>query len=93
MHLLFQLADRRIHTCKQIKGARDDSCPSGLMAGSEPGAIVPVEVFVEENVIPPVGIFLELLGASVDRRFPFASRRKMFESRRPISFATSNRVM
>ena len=40
--------------------------PAGLMAGAQPGAIVAVEVFVEEDVVAPVGIGLELLGAAID---------------------------
>ena len=37
------------------------------MAGAQPGAVVAVEVFVEQDVIAPVGIGLELLRAAVDR--------------------------
>ncbi len=44
-----------------------ESGPASLMAGTEPGAIVAVEVFVEQDVIAPVGIALELLRSAVHR--------------------------
>ena len=34
---------------KQMQGPGDDSGPSGLVAGAEPGPVVAVEVFVEEQ--------------------------------------------
>ena len=40
--------------------------PAGLVARAEPGAVVAVEVLVEEDVVAPVGIGLELLRAAVD---------------------------
>src|SRR5580765_1299576 len=52
---------------KHIERARYDSGPAGLVAGSQPGAIVPVEVFVEQNVVLPVRIVLELLSSAVYR--------------------------
>jgi len=57
----------RVHTLEQINRTRDQSRPSRLMAGSYPCAIVAVEVLVKQNVIPPVRVFLELLGSSIDR--------------------------
>src|SRR5258707_5050242 len=36
------------------------------MAGTQSCAVVRVEVFVEQNVILPVRVFLELLGSTVD---------------------------
>src|SRR5262249_50903824 len=46
------------------------SCPARLMAGAATAAGVAVEIFVERNVVPPVGIIVE------DRRtakhWPFA---------------------
>jgi hypothetical protein len=81
------------HTRKQIERTRYGSRPPGLVAGSETRAIVSVEMLVEQNVISPVRIVLKLLCSAVDGRFPFASRRKMLDSLRAISFATSNKVM
>src|SRR5262245_61987575 len=52
---------------EEIEQDGDNAGPSGLVAGAEPGAVVSVEVFVEQNEIPPVLVILELRGASVDR--------------------------
>jgi hypothetical protein len=41
-----------------------ESGPAGLVAGAQPGTIIAVEIFIKENVIAPVGIALEFLGAS-----------------------------
>src|SRR5262245_31808352 len=46
---------------------RDNAGPAGLVAGAEAGAVVAVEVLVEEDVVAPVRVVLELLGAAVDR--------------------------
>ena len=51
---------------KQIEGTGDDSGPSRLVAGAESRAIVPVEIFVEQNVIFPMRIFLKLLSSTID---------------------------
>ena len=40
--------------------------PAGLVAGPEPRAVVAVEVLVEQEVVAPVRIGLELLRAAVD---------------------------
>src|SRR5262249_56611425 len=45
----------------------DDGRPARLVSGAHAGAVVPVEVFVEQQQIAPVRILLELLGAPVDR--------------------------
>jgi hypothetical protein len=57
----------RFQTRKQIERTRDESRPSGLVAGSKARAVVPVEVLVEEKVIFPVRVFLKFLGSTVDR--------------------------
>ena len=36
------------------------------MAGSDTGAVVAMEIFIEENCIPPKWIVLEFPGASID---------------------------
>src|SRR5215510_10405263 len=52
---------------EHIEQDGDDARPSRLVAGAEAGAVVSVEVFVEQNEIPPVRVVLELRGAAVDR--------------------------
>src|SRR5262252_8705570 len=39
--------------------------PSGLMARAQARSVIPVEVFVEQDVVTPVRIDLELFGAAV----------------------------
>src|SRR6516165_9192678 len=46
--------------------ASDNSSPTGLMAGAEAGAIVAVEVVVEQDEIPPIGILLKFPRSPVD---------------------------
>ena len=41
--------------------------PAGLMAGTEPRAVVTMEVFVEKEVVAPVEIGLKFLRAAVNR--------------------------
>src|SRR5262245_54081894 len=45
----------------------DDAGPSRLVAGAQAGAVVSVEVLVEEHQVAPARILLELLDAAVDR--------------------------
>src|SRR5262245_57058688 len=53
-----------------MHSAGDDPGPSRLMTGTDAGAVVAVEVLVEEQEIAPVRILLELLRRSVDRPAP-----------------------
>src|SRR5438046_6366097 len=50
---------------EQVHGERDDTGPAGLMARAETGAVVAVEVFVEQDEIAPVRVFLEFPGRPV----------------------------
>ncbi len=45
----------------------NESGPSGLVTCAQPGTIVAMEVFIEENVVAPEWITLELFRAAVDR--------------------------
>ena len=56
----------RIQKAVQLDGLGDEPCPAGLMAGPEPGTIVAVEVLIEQYVVAPVRVGLELLCAAVD---------------------------
>src|SRR5689334_2926561 len=42
----------------------DAAGPARLVAGADSGPVVAVEVFVEQKVVPPVGVSLELLRAA-----------------------------
>ena len=43
--------------------------PAGLVAGAETGAVVPVEVFVEQDIVAPVKPYTALPGVShIDRQ-------------------------
>ena len=91
---------RGVDASEEINQHRDTSRPTGLVTGAEPGAVVPVEVFVEQDQIAPVRIVLELVRPAVDRPSPACpepsvegSRRKVVARRRDSSLATSNNVM
>ena len=43
----------------------DESCPSGLVAGPEPGAVVPMEVFMEKMKFAPLGIALKFFELAI----------------------------
>ena len=45
----------------------DDPGPPRLMAGADAGAVVTMEVFLEQQIVPPVGIALKLFGAAENR--------------------------
>src|SRR6516162_877225 len=51
---------------------RNEACPSGLMACSTAATCVAVEVFVEGNVIPPVGIRLKKIAIAEDSAVPIS---------------------
>src|SRR5207248_3600648 len=44
----------------------DEAGPAGLMVGPKAGAVVAVEVFIEQNQIAPIGIALEDFGSPSD---------------------------
>src|SRR4249920_2252223 len=52
---------------EQVHAPGDHAGPARLMARAEPRSVVAVEVLVEQDQVPPVGVLLELLGAAVDR--------------------------
>src|SRR5262249_15126204 len=54
----------RIELAEDFDQRRHQPSPSGLMAGADAGTIVAMEIFVEQQVIPPVRIVLEFLGAA-----------------------------
>src|SRR6516164_6178518 len=51
---------------------RNEACPSGLMACSTAATCVAVEVFVEGDVIVPVGIRLKKITIAEDRSAPIS---------------------
>jgi len=55
--------------------------PARLVARADAGAVVAVEVLVEEEQVAPVGIALELFSAAVDR--PAAIRVAQEDTREP----------
>src|SRR5215472_3050313 len=54
-----------IDACEELDQFCNDAGPAGLVAGSQPRPVIPVEVLVEQNVVLPVRIGLEFLGSSV----------------------------
>ena len=66
--------------------------PAGLVAGAEAGAVVAVEVLVEQQQVAPVRVGLELLDAAVHRPAAVLVRAGTSRVSRPaISSATSRR--
>ena len=55
---------------EEVEQRRDEAGPPGLVAGAEPGAVVAVEVLVEQDQVAPVRIVLELRRAAVHRPPP-----------------------
>src|SRR6516164_800221 len=51
---------------KDVNQFGNQTSPAGLVASAKPGAVVSMEILVEQNVIFPLRITLELLGTSVD---------------------------
>src|SRR3954465_5299259 len=54
--------DFGIERVEQLDLLGDDAGPAGLVAGADPGAVVAVEVFVEQQVVAEVRVFLKLFG-------------------------------
>jgi hypothetical protein len=50
---------KRRPTSTEASSLCDKAGPTSLMARPDPGAVVPVEVLVEENVVAPVRVVLE----------------------------------
>src|SRR4029079_14380178 len=55
----------RVDAAEERDEERDEAGPSGLVARAKARAVVPVEVLVEQHVIPPVRVFLEFRRAAV----------------------------
>src|SRR6185369_14495496 len=64
--------DLRINPRKEIQRQRDESGPARLMARTESRTVVPVEVLVEQDVVAPVRVLLELLRSTVDGPLPIS---------------------
>src|SRR5262245_60187342 len=59
-----------VEASEELHERRDEPGPSGLMPGPETGAVVAMKVLMEEDVIPPVRIVLELRRAAEHRAVP-----------------------
>src|SRR5262245_18867281 len=57
----------RIELAKNLDEEGDDASPTRLVAGADAGAVVAMEIFVEQQVIAPVGILLEFLRSTEHR--------------------------
>ena len=49
---------------------RHQSRPSSLMAGPDTGTVVPMEIFIEQDVIAPMRIVLQSIRSAEHRTFP-----------------------
>jgi hypothetical protein len=43
----------------------DQAGPAGLMASAQTSAVITMEIFMEENQIPPMGIALEVFDSPI----------------------------
>src|SRR5258708_20403976 len=59
-------APRGVEEAKELDEFGHESCATGLVTGAQPGTVVAMEVFIEVDVVAPVGILLELFRATVD---------------------------
>src|ERR1041385_8833461 len=59
-----------IHRSKQMNESGNQPCPSGLVARSQSGSVVAMEVFVEQQIIAPIRIGLEFFRAPIHRQAP-----------------------
>jgi hypothetical protein len=54
----------------ELNNSRHQAGPSSLVAGADACAIIAIKVFVEEDMVAPVGVGLEFLRAAKDRASP-----------------------
>ena len=52
--------------CGDLNEARQETGPTGLVTGTDSGAIVAMEVFVEQDQISPIRVLLELFATAID---------------------------
>ena len=55
----------RIRRGEEMHDPRDGPGPARLVARADSRPCVPVEIFIEQGIIPPMGIFLEFSGSPV----------------------------
>ena len=70
-----------VDRAEQLHQARDEPRPAGLVAGAEARAVVAVEVFVEQDVVAPVRVVLELGDPAIDRPAPLVVAQE--DARKP----------
>ena len=64
------------HRAEHVQSPCNDARPACLMARAKPGAVIAVEVFVEQQAVAPVRILLKFLGPAVDGAAPVAVLEK-----------------
>ena len=66
LDLLWFVGKFELTVCNDLNETRDESGPTCLMTCANPGAVVVMEIFVEQNQITPVRIVLEYLATPID---------------------------
>src|SRR5262245_59299280 len=56
----------RVEAMHQLEQLRHQAGPASLVAGPQPGAIVAMEIFIEQDMIAPVRVGLKCDGPAVD---------------------------
>src|SRR6516164_3867882 len=82
-----------VDAAEQFDQLGDQARPSGLVTGAQSCAVVSMEILIEENVVLPIRIGLELLRPTIDR--PSAGLILKKNPRQTVSdfSATSNRFI
>ena len=83
----------RAETSREFDKGGHETGPARLMAGADAGAGVPVKVLVEEHVVPPVRVGLELLCVPEYGSAPVLVAQEDAGQTRAISWATSKRFI
>ena len=92
-HASEQLAERRdLRAAAAADHVRHDPRPPGLVRGAEPGAVVAVEVLVEEDVVLPVRVVLERVDPAVAGTSPVLADQEERDQPRRMSSPISASV-
>jgi len=57
---------RPIEAAEELDERGDETSPPGLVTGANPRPVVPMEVFVEKEMVAPVRVALKLFHTPVD---------------------------
>jgi hypothetical protein len=56
-----------VELAEYVDETGDNAGPACLMAGADAGAVIAMEVLLEQQIVPPGRVALEVLGSAKDR--------------------------